>query len=72
MAACPGSASSRIMKIADSKPARAELYKETGKGSEARWIKVEGSTTDVVGLERKIEWTLEVPVPPEPECSGRG
>ena len=36
------------------------------------WMRSEGSTTDVVDLEGKMECTPEVPVPPGLECSGKG
>ena len=49
----------------------AELYREEGKGLETRWIRAEGSTTDVADLEGKIACTLEVATPPELGCSGR-
>ena len=35
-------------------------------------MRTEGSTTNVADLEEKIEWTPEVPVPPELGRSGKG
>ena len=65
-------AASWIMWIVDSKLTIAELYRAEGKGSETRWIRVEGSTTDIADPMEKIACTLEVLVPLELGCSGRG